>query len=122
MTPSKYKDGAANLGIRFAIAQSFLGLVLVAATERGVCTIDFGKTPEELTNRLRARFPKAMLGDDDPGFAARVAEVVAFIDAPRRGFGLPLDIRARRSSNGSGGPCRRSRWARPLVTQRLPSG
>ena len=35
MTPSKYKDGAANLRIRFAIAQSFLGLVLVAATERG---------------------------------------------------------------------------------------
>jgi len=28
MTPSKYKDGAANLRIRFAIAQSFLGLVL----------------------------------------------------------------------------------------------
>lgn len=92
MTPSKYKDGAANLRIRFAIAQSFLGLVLVAATERGICTIDFGKTPEELTNRLRARFPKAILQDDDPGFAAWVAAVVAFIDAPRLSFGLPLDI------------------------------
>ena len=92
MTPSKYKDGAANLRIRFAIAQSFLGLVLVAATKRGICTIDFGNTREELTNRLRARFPRAILQGDDPGFAAWVAAVVAFIDAPRRSLGLPLDI------------------------------
>jgi AraC family transcriptional regulator of adaptative response/methylated-DNA-[protein]-cysteine methyltransferase len=92
MTPSKYKDGAAGLEIRFAVAKSYLGWVLVAATERGICVIDFGDRPENLRERLLARFPKAILLDDDPDFAAWVAQVLAFIEAPSRGLDLPLDI------------------------------
>ncbi|MER3424714.1 MAG: bifunctional transcriptional activator/DNA repair enzyme protein Ada, partial [Nitrospiraceae bacterium] len=83
MTPFKYKHGGAGTRIRFAIEHSFLGMVLVAATERGICTIDFGDTPEVLIARLRARFPKADLQDDDPDFAVWVSQTIAFIDAPR---------------------------------------
>ena len=92
MTPSKYKKGAAGLKIRFAVAKSYLGWVLVAATERGICVIEFGDTPEKLRERLFARFPKAILLDDDRDFAAWVAQVVTFIEAPSRGLDLPLDI------------------------------
>jgi AraC family transcriptional regulator of adaptative response/methylated-DNA-[protein]-cysteine methyltransferase len=92
MTPSKYKDGAAGLEIRFAVAKSYLGWVLVAATERGICVIDFGDRPETLRERLLVRFPKAILRDDDRDFAAWVARVLAFIEAPSRGLDLPLDI------------------------------
>jgi AraC family transcriptional regulator of adaptative response/methylated-DNA-[protein]-cysteine methyltransferase len=92
MTPSHYKNGAAGQRIRFAIADSYLGQVLVAATERGLCVIEFGDTPKELRGRLTARFPKADLHDDDPDFAGWVTQVVAFLEAPRRGLNLPLDI------------------------------
>lgn len=92
MTPTKYKGGAAGLEIRFAITQSFLGLVLVAATERGICAIDFGDTREALTKRLHVRFPRAKLSNAEPPFAAWVAQVTAFIETPRRGLDLPLDI------------------------------
>jgi AraC family transcriptional regulator of adaptative response/methylated-DNA-[protein]-cysteine methyltransferase len=92
MTPSRYRDGAAGLQIRFAVAPVSLGWMLVAATERGVCTIELGDTPEALVERLRARFPRAERCDDDPAFAEWVRQVTAFLEAPRRGLDLPLDI------------------------------
>jgi AraC family transcriptional regulator of adaptative response/methylated-DNA-[protein]-cysteine methyltransferase len=92
MTPSQYKNGAAGLTIRFAVTKSYLGWVLVAATERGICAIEFGDRAESLRKRLCARFPKAILVDDDPEFAAWVTRVLGFIEAPSRGLELPLDI------------------------------
>jgi AraC family transcriptional regulator of adaptative response/methylated-DNA-[protein]-cysteine methyltransferase len=92
MTPSTYKNGAAGLRIHAAVADSSLGLVLVAATDRGICSIDFGDTPQSLLERLRLRFPKAELRQDDSGFAAWVSRVAALIEAPGRGLDLPIDI------------------------------
>jgi AraC family transcriptional regulator of adaptative response/methylated-DNA-[protein]-cysteine methyltransferase len=92
MTPSQYKSGAAGLKVRFAVTKSYLGLVLVAATERGICAIDFGDRAENLRERLFARFPKAILVDDDRDFATWVTQVLALIEAPSRGLELPLDI------------------------------
>jgi AraC family transcriptional regulator of adaptative response/methylated-DNA-[protein]-cysteine methyltransferase len=92
MTPSQYKQGAAGHRIRIATAQSVLGWVLVAATEKGICAIDFGDGPQALTARLRARFPQAEVLEDDPAFATWVAQVTAFIETPRRDLALPLDV------------------------------
>jgi AraC family transcriptional regulator, regulatory protein of adaptative response / methylated-DNA-[protein]-cysteine methyltransferase len=92
MTPSTYKNGAAGLRIHVAVADSFLGWVLVAATDRGICSIDFGDTPQSLLERLRRRFPKAELRQDDSGFGAWVSRVAAFLEAPAHGLDLPLDI------------------------------
>ncbi|MBM0741293.1 bifunctional DNA-binding transcriptional regulator/O6-methylguanine-DNA methyltransferase Ada [Phormidium sp. CLA17] len=92
MAASQYKAGATNIEIRFAIAQSFLGLVLVAATERGVCAIEFGDTPEMLTERLKTRFPNAQVQESDPTFSNWVAQVIGLIETPDRGLNLPLDI------------------------------
>ncbi|PZV05091.1 MAG: hypothetical protein DCF22_24900 [Leptolyngbya sp.] len=69
MAPNQYKTGATNIEIQFAIARSFLGWVLVAATERGICAIELGDTPETLTELLQARFPKAQLQESDPTFS-----------------------------------------------------
>src|SRR5262249_20239684 len=84
MTPSEYKKGAAGLLIRFAVAPTDLGWVLVAATARGLCAVEFADAPEALRGRLAARFPGAELREGDPDFAARVAEVVALVEAPGR--------------------------------------
>jgi AraC family transcriptional regulator of adaptative response/methylated-DNA-[protein]-cysteine methyltransferase len=92
MTPSAYKRGGAGLRIRVAVASSFLGWVLVAATDHGICAIDLGDTPESLIEGLRLRFPEAKVCQDDPGLAHWVSRVVAFIEIPARGLDLPLDI------------------------------
>jgi AraC family transcriptional regulator, regulatory protein of adaptative response / methylated-DNA-[protein]-cysteine methyltransferase len=92
MTPSRYRNGAAGLRIRFAVAPVSLGWMLVAATERGICAIELGDTPEALVERLHVRFPRAERCDDDSAFAAWVRQATAFLEAPRRGLDLPLDI------------------------------
>jgi AraC family transcriptional regulator of adaptative response/methylated-DNA-[protein]-cysteine methyltransferase len=92
MSPTQFKNGAPGVTIRAAVAPTYLGPVLVAATERGVCAIEFGDSEAELRQRLRDRFPGARLVEDDPAFAAWVGQVVAFLEAPRQGLALPLDI------------------------------
>lgn len=92
MTPNQSKAGAANGAIRFAIARSFLGWVMVTATERGIGAIEFGDTSEALTTQLQTRFPKAQLEELDSTFSGWVAQVIGFIDNGDRELNLPLDI------------------------------
>jgi AraC family transcriptional regulator of adaptative response/methylated-DNA-[protein]-cysteine methyltransferase len=93
MKPSLYRKGAQDVPIRFAVVRCFLGLVLVAATGQGICSIDFGDTAEALMENLRRRFPKAMFLDPDPRFTDTVKSVLAFLENPHRGhFDLPLDV------------------------------
>jgi len=92
MTPKAYKQGGKNADIRFAIGQSTLGAVLVAASDRGVCAILMGDDPEELIRDLERRFPQANLIGADRDFEDMVAKVVGFVEAPRIGLDLPLDL------------------------------
>jgi AraC family transcriptional regulator of adaptative response/methylated-DNA-[protein]-cysteine methyltransferase len=93
MTPRQYRAGGAATEIRVATAPCALGTVLVAATERGVCAILLGDDGAELRRDLAARFSRAKVIDGDRAFEDTVARVVAFVEAPRRGLDLPLDIR-----------------------------
>ncbi len=93
MTPQDYRDGGRNSEIRFAVGECSLGSFLVAATARGVCAIKLSDDPGELVRDLQDRFPKAKLVGDDAAFDRLVAQVVAAIEAPRKGADLPLDVR-----------------------------
>lgn len=93
MKPSNYKAGGANTEIRFAIAQCSLGALLVAKSERGICSILLGDDPQELACDLQDRFPNANIIGDDESFAELVAQVVGFVEAPAIGLDLPLDVR-----------------------------
>jgi len=92
MKPSEYKKGGEGVTISYAVVQSYLGWVLVAVTERGICQIDFADRPEELILRLEERFSKAELRRDDPRITAIVSQTVAFLEAPAPNFSLPLDV------------------------------
>lgn len=93
MTPTVFRAGAPNAPISFAISPCSLGLLLVAASDKGVCAIFFGDDAEELAQDLRKQFPKAEIGKGDKDFAALVEKVVAFVEEPAIGLDLPLDIR-----------------------------
>ena len=93
MTPQRYRAGGSGEVIRFALAQCALGALLVAATDKGICAILLGDDPEPLLRDLQDRFPKAELIGAEPGFERTVAQVVAFVEAPRIGLDLPLDVR-----------------------------
>jgi AraC family transcriptional regulator, regulatory protein of adaptative response / methylated-DNA-[protein]-cysteine methyltransferase len=79
--------------IRYAIGQSSLGAVLVAASAKGVCAIILGDHRERLQHDLREAFPNAELSAGGADLDSVVAKVVEFIEAPAQGFDLPLDPR-----------------------------
>lgn len=93
MTPTRYRAGGAKTEIRFAIGECSLGAILVAASGRGVCAIFLGDDPEALVRDLQDRFPRAELVGGDPEFEQLVVKVVGFVEAPRLGLNLPLDVR-----------------------------
>jgi AraC family transcriptional regulator of adaptative response/methylated-DNA-[protein]-cysteine methyltransferase len=93
MTPRDFRHGGARQRIRVAFGKCSLGLVLVAATEAGVCAVALGDELEALRADLRKRFPKAELLDADAGFETHVATIVGLIEHPRAASALPLDIR-----------------------------
>lgn len=93
MTPSEYRKGGASAEIHFAVGECSLGSILVARSERGVCAILMGDEPDALVKDLQDRFPRATLLGGDKGFEDLVAKVVGFVEAPRQGLDLPLDVR-----------------------------
>lgn len=88
MSPSAWKRGGAGVTIRWTIAATSLGPVLVAATDRGLCRVSF----DEDEASLRARFPAAEIVAGDAALARLAAQVVASVESPDRDQDLPLDV------------------------------
>ncbi len=93
MTPTAVRRGGEGETIRFAVGQSSLGAVLVAATQKGVCAIMLGDDPQALARALQDRFPRADFIGGDHKFERTVAAVVGLVEAPGRRLDLPFDIR-----------------------------
>jgi AraC family transcriptional regulator of adaptative response/methylated-DNA-[protein]-cysteine methyltransferase len=89
MAPSAWVKGGAGVTIRWAVVESSLGPMLVAATDKGVCRLSFGRGREEL-ERL---FPNAELVEGGEAFAGLVQQVVAAVDDPASGRDIPVDVR-----------------------------
>src|SRR3984957_1315584 len=102
MTPSQYRAGGANEDIRFAVGQTSLGAILVASTKKGVAAILLGDDPDELVQDLQDRFPKAHLIGADSDYESLVARIVGFVEAPKIGLNLPLDVRGTAFQDGGG--------------------
>ncbi len=93
MTPGQYRAGGKNLTIDFTVVPSVLGLLLVAATEHGVCCIEFGADETTLRASLTQRFPAARLEANDDRLREWVAQLTRSIETPGHALKLPLDIR-----------------------------
>ena len=92
MSPKSFRNGGANSDVRFAIAGCSLGAILVAATAKGITAILLGDDPDALARDLQDRFANANLIGGDKTFERLVAKVIAFVEAPRAKFDLPLDV------------------------------
>jgi AraC family transcriptional regulator of adaptative response/methylated-DNA-[protein]-cysteine methyltransferase len=99
MTPKAYRTGGKETEIHFAVAECSLGSILVAQSQKGVCAILMGDDPGPLVRDLQDRFPKAAIIGGDKKFEKLVAKIIGFVEAPRKGFDLPLDIRGTAYQN-----------------------
>jgi AraC family transcriptional regulator of adaptative response/methylated-DNA-[protein]-cysteine methyltransferase len=94
MTPDKYRRGAIAATVRYAIADSPLGRMLVAATDKGVCAIQFARSDGELIEGLKREFPFAVRKPDQSGLQAWVETLLSTMTGHEPNAALPLDIRA----------------------------
>lgn len=94
MTPSRFRAGGKETDIHFAIGECSLGSILVAMSERGVCSIVMGGDDAERPVRdLQKQFPNANLIGGESGYEEMVAKVIGLVEQPGLGLDLPLDIR-----------------------------
>lgn len=98
MTPGEYRAGGKGVAITHATVSTSLGLLLIAATDRGLCCVQFGDREADLLADLRREFPRAVLqpiaDPPPPAFAAWIAALRRHIDEGRPHPDLPLDVRA----------------------------
>lgn len=87
------RPGQPAMPIRFASGQCALGALLVAHSACGLCAILLGDQPEALLDELRQRFPRDELIGGDADAERLLAQVAGFVEAPRLGLDLPLDLR-----------------------------
>jgi len=92
MTPGSYQRGGPGVRIRFTTVPTALGLVLVAATDRGLCAVSLGDDATALEAALLREYPAARIEREDAELRRWVAAVVARLagDEAER---LPLDVR-----------------------------
>jgi AraC family transcriptional regulator of adaptative response/methylated-DNA-[protein]-cysteine methyltransferase len=94
MTPEKYRRGAMAAVVRFTIAPSPLGRMLIAATDKGICAIQFADSDRELQQGLMREFPFAVRRRDDAALGQWKLGLGRLIDGQDSHPSLPLDIRA----------------------------
>jgi AraC family transcriptional regulator of adaptative response/methylated-DNA-[protein]-cysteine methyltransferase len=94
MTPAVYKMGGKGTKIRYTIADSPLGKLMVAATERGICAVSFGDDEESLQRELVDEFFAADISPDATDLKDAVDTILRSLDGEKAILTLPLDLRA----------------------------
>ncbi|MDX2149822.1 MAG: bifunctional DNA-binding transcriptional regulator/O6-methylguanine-DNA methyltransferase Ada [Bryobacteraceae bacterium] len=96
MTPSAYREGGKGVAISHVAIDTALGLMMIGATDRGLCFVQFGESEEQLAGMLRAEYPNATVA---PMAQPYPEQFELWVDALRRhlaGVGprldLPLDV------------------------------
>src|SRR5450755_3530352 len=94
MTPEKYRRGAVAAVVRYTIAASPLGRMLIAATDKGICSIQFAASDLQLLQGLIREFPFAVRRRDDAALASWKRNLTGLMEGRDPNPSLPRDIRA----------------------------
>jgi AraC family transcriptional regulator, regulatory protein of adaptative response / methylated-DNA-[protein]-cysteine methyltransferase len=92
MTPTSYKRGGEGMTLNYATADSPLGRILVAATERGICAVSIGEDDASLEQALTAEYPRATIRRDDDALRLYVDSIVEHLQHRTPLGALPLDV------------------------------
>lgn len=97
MPPGTYRAGGAGESITYACRMTALGLLAMAATDKGVCFAQFGPDETALISELTAEFPNAELRRSPSSGTAELDAWIKALDqhisqgTPRPE--LPIDVR-----------------------------
>lgn len=94
MTPATYGKGGRGAVIKYSIVETSLGLLLVAATDRGVCSVTLGDSESVLENDLRQELPHAEIQRGDQDLRLATQSIIEHLEGKTPHIDLPLDVRA----------------------------
>ena len=96
MTPGTYRRGGPGLRIEYAIANSPVGRLLVAATPRGVCAVYLGDpdSDQALVDALSDEYPAASLSQANGGVRRWIGLILQHLDGKQLQINLPIDVKA----------------------------
>jgi AraC family transcriptional regulator of adaptative response/methylated-DNA-[protein]-cysteine methyltransferase len=97
MTPSEYRNGGKGLMISYATGRTPLGLMMIGATDRGICFLQFGENDQALLAELQQQFPAAAVQPMPDSSRGQFESWMAALNRHLRGIeprlDLPLDVR-----------------------------
>lgn len=115
MTPAAYRRGGKGVRIRYSTAETAFGWLLVAATDRGVCSVMLGDDAAGLARALEEEFPNAELQpvaqEGDADLRAWTDAITEHLRGETRGIAIELDI--------GGTPLQQRVWS---ALRRIPYG
>ncbi len=97
VTPSQYRSGAAAVDITYLTISTAFGLLMIAATDRCLCFVQFGESEAALEQALRAEYPKASINPAEAQseqLRLWAAKIRAHLRGNQPDLDLPADIRA----------------------------
>jgi AraC family transcriptional regulator, regulatory protein of adaptative response / methylated-DNA-[protein]-cysteine methyltransferase len=97
MTPTEYRAGGEHVSISYVTIQSPIGLIMIGATDRGLCFVQFGNSRTELFHRLRAEYPAGSLAEMKQPYPEQfglwVQALVRHLNGDQQRLRLPIDVR-----------------------------
>lgn len=94
MTPATYRRKGKGMNINYTTVESHLGRMLVAATERGVCSVQFGERDADLEAALQAEYQSASIRRDATHLSELVEGLLRHLSGAQPDIALPLDLQA----------------------------
>lgn len=98
MTPRTYRDGAKGVTISYATVETRLGHLMLGATTRGLCFLQFGDSADTLLEMLRAEYPAARVEPTPKPYSKQFELWMESLSRYLRGeavsFELPVDVQA----------------------------
>ena len=94
MSLTSYRRGGAGMRIGYSTMTSPVGIVLVAATENGVCSVKIGDSEPALEQDLRREYPAAEIGPDTKRRSEWAKAIARHLRGDAPSLDLPIDVRA----------------------------
>ncbi len=94
MTPADYRRGGKGARITYTITACSLGRLLVAGTEKGICSVRLGDSDAELEANLVNEYPAADISRDDADLSKWVGPLLSHLKGEQPHLDLPLDVQA----------------------------
>jgi AraC family transcriptional regulator of adaptative response/methylated-DNA-[protein]-cysteine methyltransferase len=96
MTPMQYRAGGKGIDISYATTDTPLGLIMIGATDRGLCFLEFGRTKSELLDSLRQEYPAAHIDSLSKPYSEQylgwVEALSAYLEGERVLGRLPVSL------------------------------